>query len=154
MGVIKRLLGKRPPSFVLISPETTVLRATSLMAQCQIGIVVVAKGGIPIGVFSERDLLRRVIAKGLSPRETPVRKVMTLDPITARASDPCKLAALMMSRRGCRHLPIIDEEGKVVEMLSMRDLLTDEIEEAASEIEAMQDYMRGPWQDEAQEGMA
>ena len=126
MGVLSQLLKKRSPVLHVLPPDTTVDRAVSVMAESKVGIVQVHENGKLIGVFSERDLLRRVVAKGLVPQQTELRAVMTPDPMTGTPGEHQWSAIQKMQDGNCRHLPIIDN-GKVVDTLSMRDLTPREI---------------------------
>ena len=83
MGRIAPLLQRRPPVVHLMSPDQMVEEAVTTMARHQVGVVTIVENGSLIGIFSERDLLRRVIAKRRSPEKTPLREVMTPDPVTA-----------------------------------------------------------------------
>jgi CBS domain-containing protein len=125
-----------------MDPERTVADAVAVMAEHHVGAIPVLRDGALIGIFSERDLLRRVVAPGLSPEKTLLREVMTADPVTASARDPREVAIQKMQAVGCRHLPIV-ADGVIIDMLSMRDLLAVEIEEREAEIVALKQYIRG-----------
>jgi CBS domain-containing protein len=105
-------------------PETaTVKDAVSIMASKDIGsVLVVNDKGELVGIFTERDLVKRVIAKGLDPSTTLLKDVMTRNPITVNTESPLEEAARIMERRRIRHLPVTDEEGRLVGIISMRDV--------------------------------
>lgn len=104
-----------------IDGATTVIAAARLMAERHIGAVLIADDGGLQGIFTERDLLSRVVSQGLDPKATPVADVMTADPETV-APDLTVLDALaLMQERGFRHLPVV-AEGRTVGVLSIRDL--------------------------------
>ena len=92
------------------------------MAEKNVGAVAVLDGGKLVGVFSERDLMKRVVAAGLNPEKTPVEKVMTKDIVVAKPMDDLDDALQKMHSIGCRHLPVV-EGGNLVGMISLRDLL-------------------------------
>jgi CBS domain-containing protein len=92
------------------------------MSEKNVGAVAVLDSGKLVGVFSERDLMKRVVAAGLNPEKTPVEKVMTKDIIVAKPVDDLDDALEKMHSIGCRHLPVVDS-GNLVGMISLRDLL-------------------------------
>jgi len=115
-----------------------------VMGQYQVGVVAIASADRLCGIFSERDLLRRVIARGKVPDSTELREVMTPNPITASREEDRQSAMRKMQRVGCRHLPIV-AHGRVVDMLSMRDILAVELEERVQEIKALRGYIHGTY---------
>jgi CBS domain-containing protein len=125
-----------------MDPQQSVAEAVAVMDQHRVGAIPVVERGQLVGIFSERDLLRRVIARGRSIETTRLREVMTPDPVTAGTDDTRVTAILKMDDAGCRHLPIV-AEGAIIDMLSMRDLLFVEIEERAQEIDELKRYIRG-----------
>ena len=92
------------------------------MSERNVGAVAVLDSGKLVGVFSERDLMTRVVAQGLNPEKTPVSAVMTRDIIVAEPLDNIDSALQKMYSLGCRHLPVVDR-GNLVGMISLRDLL-------------------------------
>lgn len=142
MGRLADLLQKRSPVVHAMDPGRTVADAVAVMAEHHVGAIPVLRDGALIGIFSERDLLRRVVAPGRSPEKTLLREVMTADPVTASTRDPREVAIQKMQAVGCRHLPIV-ADGVIIDMLSMRDLLAVEIEEREAEIVALKQYIRG-----------
>ena len=94
------------------------------------------------GIFSERVILRRVVAHKLPLETTPLRQVMTADPVTASPDDARTHAIMKMSAVGCRHLPIVHGD-QIVDTVSIRDLLFEEIRERDGEIEELRRYIQG-----------
>jgi CBS domain-containing protein len=92
------------------------------MSDRNVGAVAVLDSGKLVGLFSERDLMTRVVAQGLNPEKTPVSAVMTRDIIVAEPLDNIDSALQKMYSLGCRHLPVVDR-GNLVGMISLRDLL-------------------------------
>jgi CBS domain-containing protein len=92
------------------------------MSERNIGAVAVLEGGALAGVFSERDVMSRVVAQGLNPDDTPVSKVMTKEIVVASPRENLDAALQKMHSVGSRHLPVV-EDGKLVGMISIRDLL-------------------------------
>jgi CBS domain-containing protein len=93
-----------------------------------------------VGIFSERDLMTRVVVAGRDPHTTQVSDVMTHDVMTAGLEDPVETCLNKMQSVGCRHLPVV-HTGRVIAMLSMRDLLRDEIDEQVEEIRSLRAYI-------------
>ena len=96
--------------------------AAKMMSDKNVGAVAVLDSGRLVGIFSERDLMKRVVAAGLDPMRTQVGTVMTKDLVVGRPSDDINEALQKMHSVGCRHLPIVDK-GNLVGMISLRDLL-------------------------------
>jgi CBS domain-containing protein len=106
----------------LIPADATVMDAVRYMAIRHIGAVLVGKDGVLEGIFTERDLLTRVVAKGLDPDQTPLHRAMTASPDTVSPNQSASEALERMHRRGYRHLPVVDDAGKVVGIVALRDL--------------------------------
>jgi CBS domain-containing protein len=144
MGLLGQILQRRSPVVHVLSPDQVVSDALSLMASHEIGAVLVVEGDRLVGIFSERDLLRRVCARGRSTEKTPLREVMTPDPVTASPGESRLVAVAKMQRAGCRHLPVL-ADGVIIDMVSMRDLLFVELEERKAEIESLRKYIGGSY---------
>ena len=135
---VKQLIENR--SVYTVEKGTTVQAAAEFMAQYNIGATPVVDGGRLIGVFSERDLIKRVIAKGLSPASTSVNDVMTRELVVASVDETHESCVRKMRLAGCRHLPVI-EQDKLVGFISLRDLLQVEISEKDDKLEFLNNYM-------------
>lgn len=138
---IRNLLSGQP--LVRLGPTRSVLEATQHMVEAKCGSVLVidSKGAVK-GIFTERDLMVRVVSKGLDPATTAVREVMTSELYT---TDPDRKVAEVrreMGERHIRHVPVL-EGGKVLAVLSVRDLLRADFEETREDARAMTDYIRG-----------
>lgn len=105
----------------LLPASTTVRAAARNMAARHIGAVLIGEGDRLMGIFTERDLLIRVVARGLDPDTTPLTAVMTPDPDTVGPDDLASLALERMRTSGYRHVPVV-EDDKVVGIVSLRDL--------------------------------
>lgn len=144
MGLITSILQKRSPVVHTMTPDQTVADACVLMAERRVGAVPIIADSRLVGIFSERDILRRVVAARKSAEKTLLREVMTPDPITA-APDEARLVAISkMQAIGCRHLPVVVSHI-VIDMLSMRDLLFVELEEKEEEVESLRRYIGGSY---------
>jgi CBS domain-containing protein len=142
MSLLSALLGRRSPVVCILDADQTVAQAVARMTDRQIGAVLVSEFGRLAGVFSERDVVQRVVAVGRDPQRTRLRDVMTRDPVTARPSEERHAAIQKMRSAQCRHLPIMVGDD-VIDMLSIRDLLFWELEDREAEIDRLRDYVRG-----------
>jgi CBS domain-containing protein len=122
------------------APSATVFDVAALMSKARVGCIPVLEGDRLVGVFSERDLMTRVVVEGVDVRSTPVSTVMTREVITASLDDRVERCLDKMRSCGCRHLPVV-AEGRVIAMISMRDLMRDEIEEQVEEIRGLREYI-------------
>jgi CBS domain-containing protein len=138
MHTLEQVLRSR--LLVAADPSESVLAVLHRMAEARVGAIVVLDGERLVGVFSERDLMTRVVVAGRDPAQTPVSRVMTRDVVTAELHESRGECLAKMQRRGCRHLPVLSGD-RVIAMLSMRDLLRDEIEEQVEEIRHLRAYV-------------
>jgi CBS domain-containing protein len=104
-----------------LSPDDTVADAAALMAERRLGAVMVVERGRLAGIFTERDMVSRVVAGGRDPGATALAQVMTPDPDTLAPEDFAREALQRMAAKGYRHLPVV-EDGRPVGMVSVRDL--------------------------------
>src|SRR6516225_1417781 len=102
-----------------IGPDQSVAEAVALMRQYEVGCLVVTKDDRLVGIFTERDLMRRVLAAGL-PLSTPVSQCMTPDPVFVDEKESIRAAVRRMEEGGYRHLPVIGDTGKAVGILSVK----------------------------------
>ncbi len=100
----------------------SVREVAKMMSEKNIGAVAVLESGRLVGIFSERDLMKRVVAAGLNPEKTTVANVMTKEIVVGKLDDDINSALQKMHSLGCRHLPVVDS-GNLVGMVSLRDLL-------------------------------
>ena len=138
---IEKVLEHKGDTVEAISPETSVLRAVERMNACHIGSLVVCDGERPIGIFTERDVLVRVVACGLDPKRTPVGEVMTRDPIAIRPDVTVTEAMLVITERRCRHLPVVDDLG-LRGLISIGDLTRWIVRNQEQTIEDLYEYLR------------
>jgi CBS domain-containing protein len=109
-----------------IRPYELVSRAAQLMAEHQVGYLVVVEFGPyarPVGVLSERDIVVRVLARGMDPKAVCVRDIMTADPTLARESDFVEAALPKMRESGVRRLPVVNDHRELVGLLTLEDVL-------------------------------
>lgn len=134
------LSGRKPVSF---APETGVLEAVEAMVSEHVGAVLILDpDGVLLGCFTERDLLRRLVAKGLDPKDATLESVMTTELYTVSPEERINAVARAMQDRHIRHVPVV-EDGKPIEMLSLRDLLREHIDLKRHEVQALTAYIQG-----------
>ncbi|TXG94961.1 MAG: CBS domain-containing protein [Rhodocyclaceae bacterium] len=120
---------------ILSAPETMTVREAAIrMAEAKVGAMLILDHGKLTGIFTERDILNRVVAKRLDPDATPLSQVMTSDPRTISADKPLAHALVMMDEGGYRHVPVMDN-GQPVGMVSARDALGAELIEFENELQ-------------------
>ena len=122
------------PDLVSIRPDETVCAAAKRMAENRCGSVLVMEDDRMLGIFTERDLLVRVVAKGQDPSKTKVREVMTADPETIEAEEPLATAIRRMDEGAFRHLPVVEGE-RVLGVISTRDIPVLEFGHMAAELD-------------------
>lgn len=125
-----------------VDENETVAEVARRMADVHVGAIVVLNNGTLQGVFSERDLMLRVILQKLNPETTPVHAVMTTAVATVDDSATLEEAMEAMHRHGCRHLPVT-RAGEVVSFLSMRDLMDFQLASQREELHHMKAYIHG-----------
>ena len=137
---IKQLLESKGRSVATISPDATVYEALKVMAERNIGALVVVEGGRIAGMFSERDYARKVILKDRFSKETLVREIMT-DKVMAMSPDETltQVMALMTEGRN-RHLPVLDD-GRLAGLISIGDVVSAVISQQEFIIEQLENYI-------------
>jgi CBS domain-containing protein len=123
---IKNLMERK--KFLTASPDTTVSQAAKLMASKNVGAVLVVEGARLVGIFSERDVVFRVIAQGLDAKITTLAQVMTPDPKTLEPGKSYGHALLLMQENGFRHVPVV-ENGHPIGIVSSRNAMDPDLEE-------------------------
>jgi len=123
-----------------VNHQATVAEAVRLMTKSNVGIVCVLEGDKLVGVFSERDVVRRVVDRGFDPTRTPIAEVMTTDLVVADADEDYQSAIHKLDQANIRHLPVVSE-GQLVSMLSIRDLLRVNMEDKDEEIHHLHAYL-------------
>jgi CBS domain-containing protein len=137
---IASVLEHKGDDVVTVSPETAVLAAVQQMNDRRIGALLVVERGRPVGIFTERDVLVRVIAAGLDPRSTPVGEVMTRNPVVIRSDVTVAQAMVVITERRCRHLPVVDGT-RLRGLISIGDLTSWVVRDQQRTIEDLHDYM-------------
>ena len=142
MPTAQTILDRKGKDVATVDRNTTVLDAAILMNQRKIGAVVVRDGERAVGIFTERDILNRVVAAKRSPDATKVGDVMTSPMACCRRDTPIEECRSVMASKGIRHLPVV-EDGRACGMISSRDILADEVKDQQSTIEYLNEYLHG-----------
>lgn len=138
MSTISNLLNDG--TLFIVSADQTVLEAAREMSALNIGAVPVSEGGRLVGVFSERDMMCRVICEGLDPATTRVREVMTPDPCVVSPYETIEKCMFLMKQHGFRHLPVCVDD-RIIGIISLRDLLFHDLDEKEVEVRMMRAYL-------------
>jgi CBS domain-containing protein len=138
MRSIKAIIGDRET--VVVDPTATIETAARIMAEHNIGAVPVVDGDRLAGIFTERDVLTRVVAAGLEPSLTPVRDVMSAELIVAEVSESYEACLNRMQQARVRHLIVLDR-GHLAGIVSLRDVLAADIDEKAEAITLLNAYV-------------
>lgn len=125
-----------------VEPAHTVAQVARQMATLRVGAIIVLENQKLRGVFSERDLMMRVVLERLDPEATPVSDVMSTEVVTIDESEGIEFAMESMRANQCRHLPVLNGE-EVVGFLSMRDLMHFELAQKTEELHRMRAYVHG-----------
>lgn len=128
-------------ALITAPPETTVSKGAELMARKKVGAVMVTEHGSLVGIFTERDVVFRVIAQGRDAKTTPLADVMTKDPQTVDPNKSFGYALLVMHENGFRHLPVV-ENGKLIGIVSARNALDPDLEEFVAESQRRKQILR------------
>ncbi|MGW8367360.1 MAG: CBS domain-containing protein [Gammaproteobacteria bacterium] len=142
MKTVQSLLEKKGSQIWSIGPDASVFEAISLMAEKGIGAVLVMEDGRLCGILSERDYARKVILAGKSSRQTPVRDIMTHSVLCARLEQTVEQCLALMTDKRIRHLPVADD-GNVIGLVSIGDLVKEIIAEQQFIIEQLEHYIAG-----------
>ena len=143
MKTVAELLRAKPTrAIVKVSPEASVLDAIKTLAAENIGAAVVMAGDRLAGIFSERDYTRKVILKGRSSDNTRVEEIMTANVVVVNPRTKTRDCMALMTEKNIRHLPVVDE-GRVIGMVSIRDIVSDIIADQDFTIEQLEHYISG-----------
>lgn len=143
MKLVQHLLDSKGRDIISVTADVSVLDAIKLMAEKAVGSLLVMQGDDLQGIMTERDYARKVIIKGRSSETTEVGEIMTADVCSATSQETVNDCMALMTKRKIRHLPVIDD-GTVVGMLSIGDLVRAIISDQQEEIQQLEQYISGP----------
>ncbi|MCF8150719.1 MAG: CBS domain-containing protein [Burkholderiaceae bacterium] len=141
MKTLKQLLDERPRAPLSVSPDDSVFSALELMAKHDIGAVLAMRDGQLAGIFSERDYARKIILLGKSSKDTKVQEIMTEKVLYALPEQTTDDAMALMTDKHIRHLPVLDNNKKVIGMVSIGDLVKETISQQAFLIQQLEQYI-------------
>ena len=141
MKAISHILAARSGGVISVSPGDSVRQALQVMADADVGAVLVMDGGKLAGIISERDYARKIILQGKMSEDTLVGEIMSERVICASPQTTLEQAMAIMSERGIRHLPVLDASGQVIGVISIRDLVREIISEQSFVIEQLEKYI-------------
>ena len=140
--VAELLKSKTVNSVFSIAPEASVFDAVKLMAEKNIGALLITKDGELVGIFTERDYSRKLVLAGLSSKDTPVRDVMIANVMYVRPAQTNEECMALMTENRLRHLPVMDN-GRLLGLLSIGDLVKDIMSEQQFTIKQLEHYISG-----------
>jgi len=141
---LRAVLERKGPTVHSVAPEASVLDAVRAMNAGRIGALLVRDGEAVVGIFTERDVLCRVVDQGLDPATTPVATVMTRDVITVRPDTTVEEAMSVISEKRCRHLPVL-EGDQLKGLVSIGDLTRWVTRKQAFHIQDLINYITGKY---------
>lgn len=142
METIRQLIKSKGSDVWSVSPDTSVFEAMKIMADKGIGALVVLEGDKLVGMVTERDYARKVALKDRASKQTPVGEIMTKDVLYARPDHTVEECLALMTEKRTRHLPVI-EDGKLIGLVSIGDLVKAIIDEQRHVIEQLEHYISG-----------
>lgn len=144
MSTIREVLDRKGGAVVTIGKDTSVLEAIGIMSDANIGAIVVESDGIPTGIFTERDYLRKIALKGRSSGSTKLFEVMSSPLITVDPGDSVDTAMETMTTCRCRHL-IVSDGDTMQGIVSLGDLVKHMLVEKEAEVEQLSHYIAGSY---------
>lgn len=139
---VNHLLVRKGREIWSVDADAPVLQAIHIMAERRVGALPVLRGGELVGVISERDYARKVVLLGRSSADTLVRQIMSSPVITVTPTETVRRCMELMTERRIRHLPVV-EDGDMVGIISIGDLVRAVIEEQAATIEQLEKFISG-----------
>ena len=143
MVQVRDLLAKKGTHVLTVGRDASVLQAARLMNEHKIGALVVTENGRIVGMFTERDVLRRVVGEERQPSSVTVGEVMTEEVICCQPDMDLDEVSAIMSQKKIRHLPICDEDGKVHGMISIGDVNAHHASDQEAQIHFLSEYIYG-----------
>ena len=140
MKSLKQLLGVKGTDVFSIAPDAKVIEALRLMAQKDVGALIVMERGRIVGILSERDYARKVILQGRSSEDVPVREIMTSDVVTVDPAQSVEQCMALVTQRRIRHLPVCEGE-RLIGVLSIGDLVKEVIADQEQTIRHLESYI-------------
>ncbi|WP_143310437.1 CBS domain-containing protein [Chitinophaga vietnamensis] len=144
MGKVRNILQAKGHAVYSVHPDNTVFEALQMLVDCNVGaLTVVDENERFLGIFSERDYARRVILKGRASKETLISEIMTERPITVTEEDSIEDCMAKMTDKRIRHLPVVDEQDRLIGMISIGDVVKYIIDDQRYIITSLECYING-----------
>ena len=140
---VKQILERKGYKIWSLDPDTLVLDALRYMAEKNIGAVVVIKDNNPVGIFSERDYARKVALSGKNERDTMIKEVMTRQVIAVELNSGIDACLALMTGKFIRHLPVVNDEHKIVGVISIGDVVKELVADQEFVIDQLVHYISG-----------
>ena len=140
MPIIKDLLRSKNRKLITVSSEASIIDALKIMAESNIGCLIVLEGDNYVGMFTERDYARKIILEGRSSDTTTVNEIMISDIPILNSTDTIELCSRIMTEKTLRYLPVF-ENNQLINLISQSDIIKYTIESQKSLIEHLQNYM-------------
>lgn len=141
MKTVRQLLETKNTQVVSVAPDDSVFSALQLMADNNVGAVLVTDGGKLVGIFSERDYARKVALQGKASKDTPIKAIMTEKVLYVTPDRNTDEAMAIMTEKRCRHLPVLDAEQKVIGIVSIGDLVKEALDQQQFIIKQLEAYI-------------
>jgi len=125
-----------------LEPDTTVAEAAKKMSELRVGSMLILDGNELKGIFTERDLMNRVVSQGKDYKTTKIKEVMSTKLVVVNQHETIPNCYHLMQKKKCRHLPILDDNNKVIGMVSIRDLLSWMYRDLEIENEELKKYIQ------------
>jgi len=142
MVFVEQILKQKGGAFWFVAPDAMVIDALKLMAEKDVGALLVLGAGRLVGIISERDYARKVVLKGKSSLQTPIREIMTQVVVTIRPENTVEECMGLMTEKRIRHLPVV-VEGQVVGIISIGDVVKASLAAKDFMIEQLGNYITG-----------
>ena len=140
MKTVQQLLESKRQGVASVTPDMTVLEALRLLAEKEIGAVLVVEGEVLVGLFSERDYARKVVLQGKASKDTPVREIMTEKVVCVRPEQTIEDCMGLMTDKRIRHLPVLQSK-RVVGVISIGDVVKEMLVEKEFVIQQLESYI-------------
>lgn len=144
MSTIREVLDRKGGTVLTIDRRASVLEAIGTMSKANIGALVISEDDQPVGIFTERDYLRKIALDGRSSRETKVEDVMSAPLITVNPAEATRSAMETMTECRCRHLVVVDADD-MVGIVSLGDLVKHMLMEKEAEVQQLSNYIAGSY---------
>jgi CBS domain-containing protein len=141
-ATVRQILQSKGGNIWSVAPQVTVFEALVLMAEKDVGALVVVEGGKLVGIFSERDYARKVVLKGRSSKDTQVGELMSSDVLYVHPDQTIEECMALMTNKHFRHLPVLDND-KLVGMITIGDAVKAVIADQEVMIDSLENYIRG-----------